>query len=347
MNAKQVINGIKRVIGVNLETQKLEDGVTVVEADAFEAGYDVFIVMDEERVPLAVGSYTMENGKTLVVETEGVIADVVNGDAEATPDAVADQEMADAEDKPKMIVESKIKETYFSKEMKKTNLEDVTPAEADATVDAVEAVQEEIMAETAEIINELTPDEVTEADSAEMAVAVVEAVVETIEEMPEETAMSFMKKKKKYGKAKMEEAEAEVVAEAEKEIVEAVAEVVNAETPDEVTPEVAEEIAEVVTEAVQEMVADAPEELKATLFKVQKKKESKLSANNKDRVAKAKAKIAKLSKKSKVKADLGKKPATSKIAHNPHKATGKKETFRYAQNAKPDAMSRVMSKMFK
>jgi hypothetical protein len=342
MNAKQIINGIKRVIGVELETAKLDDEVTIIEADVFEAGYDVFIVMDEERVPLAVGSYTLENGKTLVVETEGVIASISNGEVEA--EKPEETEMAD--DKPKMIVESKIKETYFNKDMKKTNLMDeVTPAEADAVVDSVEAVEEEILGETAEIINELTPEAVTEADASEMAVAVVEAVKEVVEELPEETAMSFMTKKRKYGKRKMEEAEAEVVAEAEAQIVEAVAEVVNAETPEEVTPEIATEIAEVVTEAVQEMVADAPEELKSQMFKTQKKVESKLSKANQDRVAKAKAKIEKLSKQTAKKEKFAKKPATAKIKHNPHRKADKPQ-MKLASNQPQSMVDRVLSKMY-
>lgn len=341
MNAKSVINGIKRVIGVELETAKLDDEVTIIEADSFEAGYDVFIVMDEERVPLAVGSYTLENGKTLVVETEGVIASISNGEVEA--EKPEETEMAD--DKPKMIVESKIKETYFNKDMKKRNFEEVTPDEAEAVVDSVEAVEEEILGETAEIINELTPDAVTEADASEMAVAVVEAVKEVVEELPEETAMSFMTKKRKYGKRKMEEAEAEVVAEAEAQIVEAVAEVVNAETPDEVTPEIATEIAEVVTEAVQEMVADAPEELKSQMFKTQKKVESKLSKANQDRVAKAKAKIEKLSKQTAKKEKFAKKPATAKIKHNPHRKADKPQ-MKLASNQPQTMVDRVLSKMY-
>lgn len=349
MNAKQIINKVKHIVGINLETAKLADEVTVIEADAFEAGYDVFIIMDEERVPLQPGSYEMENGSILLVETEGMIASVTNGsEAPEAPEApVEDQDLSNAEDKPKMIVDTKIKETYFNKNMKKSNLEEITPAEADAVIENVEAVEEEILGETAEIIAELTPEAVTEADASEMAVAVVNAVKETIEEMPEEVAMAFMTKKRKYGKKKMSEEEANIVAEAEAEIITAVAEVVNVETPDEVTAEEVEIIAEAVTEAVQDMIADAPEELKSQLLKkTEPKKESKLSKVNKDRVAKAKEKMEKLSKKKTAKKKFSKKPATSKIKHNPHKATVKHEPLKMASKGKPSAMDRVMSKMF-
>ena len=343
MTAKEILNKVKHIIGVSLETTKLLDGVTTIEADAFEAGYDVFIIMDEERVPLAVGSYELENGDTLVVQTEGVIASISNGSEAEAP--VEEENLSGSEDKPKMIVESKIKETYFRKDMKKRLFEEVSPEEADAVVANVEAVEEEILGETADIIAELTPEAVSEADASEMAVAVVEAVKETIADMPEEVAMAFMTKKRKYGKQKMSEAEAEVVAEAEAEIVEAVAEVVNAETPEEVTPEVAQEIASVVTEAVQEMIADAPEELKSQLLK-KHKKQSKLSKANRERVELAKAKIAKMSKVSKAKQKFAKAPATNRISYNPHKATKKVETMRMASQKPEDTMSKVLSKMF-
>jgi phosphoglycolate phosphatase-like HAD superfamily hydrolase len=46
-----------------LATMKLMDGVTVLEADAFEAGMEVFIVTeDEQRVALPVGEYELEDG---------------------------------------------------------------------------------------------------------------------------------------------------------------------------------------------------------------------------------------------------------------------------------------------
>jgi len=47
-----VINEIKTLLGmeVKLAQMKLKDGVTVIEADAFEAEQAVFIVNGEERI---------------------------------------------------------------------------------------------------------------------------------------------------------------------------------------------------------------------------------------------------------------------------------------------------------
>ena len=54
----------------------LEDGETVIEADVLEAGQAVFIVSDDERIPLPVGEYTTADGQTIVVTEEGMISEV-------------------------------------------------------------------------------------------------------------------------------------------------------------------------------------------------------------------------------------------------------------------------------
>ena len=72
-----MINKIKTLldIPVKLEERKLENG-TVVEAEAFEKGREIFIKTDDEKVAMPVGEYILESGELIVVEEEGVIADV-------------------------------------------------------------------------------------------------------------------------------------------------------------------------------------------------------------------------------------------------------------------------------
>lgn len=60
---------------VELATMQLENGTTV-EAEAFEAGNEVFIVTEDEKVALPVGTYDLEDARELVVEEEGVIASI-------------------------------------------------------------------------------------------------------------------------------------------------------------------------------------------------------------------------------------------------------------------------------
>ena len=57
------------------EQQKLENG-TLLEAEKFEKEEPVFIVTEDERVPLPVGDYEMENGDKLIVVDEGVIGSI-------------------------------------------------------------------------------------------------------------------------------------------------------------------------------------------------------------------------------------------------------------------------------
>jgi hypothetical protein len=75
---------------VKLEQVALDNG-TVIEADALEAGAPVFVVSDEDRVPLPAGDYKLEDGRTLVVAEEGVIESI--GEAEAAEDAATEEDM--------------------------------------------------------------------------------------------------------------------------------------------------------------------------------------------------------------------------------------------------------------
>ena len=331
MKATEVLNKIKTALSmkVNLETAKLADGVTVIEAETFAPENEVFIVMEEDRVPLAPGEYEMEDGRVMVVEIEGIISQIGEKAEDVVDEEVVEEDLK-KDDKPKTIVETKVKETYFEEE---------TPAEVAETV---EAVEEEVLGEVSAIIEDLTPDAVSEADASEMAVAVVAAITETLEEMPEELKAKYMNKRKKYGKNKLTEDEAATIQDAEAEIVAAVMDVVSAETPEEVTPEIAETIAEVVTEAVQEIIADAPEELKKQVFK--KTKLSKVKSKNKKRIDLAKEKIEKLHK---LNATKKAKTTAKPLRHNPEKTTAKKVDFKISSKRPQNSLDRVMSKLYK
>lgn len=127
MNEKKILNKVRTLLGmeVKLEQMKLTDGVSVLEADAFEAGNEVFIVTeDEQKIPLPVGEYELEDMRILVVLEEGMIADIreaaepeVEVEVEE-PEAeapVMEEEMAAEVSSPKKTIESIIKETFFSK----------------------------------------------------------------------------------------------------------------------------------------------------------------------------------------------------------------------------------------
>ena len=77
MKNQEMLNKIKTLLNleVKLEEMKLENG-TIVEADKFEKGSEIFIKTDDEKVAMPVGEYILEDGKLLVVEEEGIIADM-------------------------------------------------------------------------------------------------------------------------------------------------------------------------------------------------------------------------------------------------------------------------------
>lgn len=100
MKSNNVIEKIKDVLNLNeevkLEQAKLDNG-TVIEADAFESGNEVFIVTEDEKVALPIGSYTLEDGRELVIEEEGIIKEVksMEEEVEEAPEVEVEVEAAD------------------------------------------------------------------------------------------------------------------------------------------------------------------------------------------------------------------------------------------------------------
>ena len=107
---------------VKLESMKLENGTTI-EAEAFEANQEVFIVTEEdEKIALPVGEYTLEDGRILVVAEEGIIAEVREGgeeeEAPATEEVVEEVEQAEEEPKEEMSYATKEELSAAVEEMK-------------------------------------------------------------------------------------------------------------------------------------------------------------------------------------------------------------------------------------
>jgi hypothetical protein len=121
---KNVINQIKELLGmeVKLGTMKLSDGVTVLEAEMFEAGAEVFILAEDQKIALPVGEYELEDSRILVVMEEGIISEIKEMEAEEEmpieePQAEVEVEVEAEAEAPKEIkktVESIVKETFFS-----------------------------------------------------------------------------------------------------------------------------------------------------------------------------------------------------------------------------------------
>ena len=109
------------VLDTKLEDQVLADGMTTIQADMFEAGENVFIVVtDAEPVPLPVGEYELADGKILVVKEEGVIGSIVEAlpteenTEEAETEVPVEAEKTPEQAKVKKIVRSQVEEQHFS-----------------------------------------------------------------------------------------------------------------------------------------------------------------------------------------------------------------------------------------
>jgi len=120
-----VLNQIKNLLGmeVKLEQRKMADGVTLIEADAFEMDNEVFVITeDEQKIPVPVGEYEMEDGMIMSVVEEGIIANYMKAPAtEEEEVAVAEEEVVEEEVEakatktaPKKTIESIVKESFFS-----------------------------------------------------------------------------------------------------------------------------------------------------------------------------------------------------------------------------------------
>ena len=115
------LTGVKtESLDTKLEDQVLPDGITTIQADAFEPGQNVFIVVpDAEPVPLPVDEYELEDGKILVVKEEGIIDSIVEATEENTEEPKEEEIPVEAEKTPeqakvKKIVRSQVEEQHFS-----------------------------------------------------------------------------------------------------------------------------------------------------------------------------------------------------------------------------------------
>jgi len=108
MNTNDMIEKIKNVLNlseeVKLEQMKLENG-TVLEAESFEAGKEVFIVTEDEKVAVPVGEYELEDGKMIVIAEEGIISEIK--DAEAAEEEVEEVEAEEEKKEEEMAYATK------------------------------------------------------------------------------------------------------------------------------------------------------------------------------------------------------------------------------------------------
>lgn len=152
MNAeKTLLNKARTLLGiqVKLEQMKLDNGA-VLEAEVFEAGAEIFVVADEERVAVPVGEYEAE-GKTIVVSEEGVIGEIKEASAEEEAPAETEAEQVEEEElstenaSPKKIVKSISEEMFFSEiEKLRTEINELKLSKTEVVAEEVVVEEEKV-----------------------------------------------------------------------------------------------------------------------------------------------------------------------------------------------------------
>ena len=127
MKATEILSKIKTYLGedmadivenveqdqevkVELAQAKLENG-TVLEAEAFESGKEVFILTDDEKVAVPVGEYQMEDGQILVVKEEGLIGEIKKAEAKEEEEVEASDDQVEEQ-----LEEEEVEAKYATKE---------------------------------------------------------------------------------------------------------------------------------------------------------------------------------------------------------------------------------------
>lgn len=163
-----MLNQVKTLLGVEvkLEQMKLENG-TVLEADKFEGGNEIFIVTEDERVALPIGEYVLEDGQTLVIEEEGIIKEMKSENEEAKEEEVEAEIEVEAEEEEKeemgYATKEELAEVKSMIEEIKAMLEPKEEMSEEPKEELKEEVKEEVeLSEVAqEVVNEI-PTEVAQ-----------------------------------------------------------------------------------------------------------------------------------------------------------------------------------------
>jgi len=189
MKSSEMINNIKTLLNieVKLEEMKLENG-TVVEAESFEKGKEIFIKTDDERVAMPVGEYLLEDGRLVVVEEEGIIADVreVSDEVPAKENEEGEEITSDLEEEKEEMAYATKEELSSAVEEMKSMIEEikamVSPKEemSDDDEELSANIKEELSAPAAEPIKHSPEAESTQVEQKVFAQSKVRTTLDRV-----------------------------------------------------------------------------------------------------------------------------------------------------------------------
>jgi hypothetical protein len=157
MNLETIVNAIKEgfasiklsneteqieAVEIIMETMMLKDGVTILEAESFEAEQPVFIVAENgDKVPAPIGEHELEDGRILVITEEGKIAEI--------KDAIAEEETPEVESEDvEMSTEEMIKAIVTNMSLEVSKQIESIRTELSAQIAEVKTNQVEVKAST-------------------------------------------------------------------------------------------------------------------------------------------------------------------------------------------------------
>ena len=182
LNKARVLLGLE----VKLEQMKLDNGA-ILEAEVFEAGAEIFVVADDERVAVPVGEYEVEGGMIIVVSEEGIIGEIKEvgaeeeAPAEVTEEVVEEEELSTETASPKKIVKSISEEMFFS-EIEKLRTE----------INELKLSKTEVVAE--EVV-ELSEVKEVKEDKVELSAEEVEGITHTPENLSDKKELNLYSQK--------------------------------------------------------------------------------------------------------------------------------------------------------
>lgn len=115
----EVVEKETKEVKDKFEEVTLIDGTTVLNINpAIEPDATVTVMVEGEEAPAPVGEWELTDGRIIVIEVEGIVAEVKEVTEEEVPaeDAPVDEELnkdADANQKVRKVIESIVKESVF------------------------------------------------------------------------------------------------------------------------------------------------------------------------------------------------------------------------------------------
>ena len=157
---------VQEEVKVEMANMRLANGV-LLEAESFEAGQNVFLVgEDDEKVAAPVGEHELEDGRVMIVEEEGVIAEI----REAVAEAASEEEVE--------VEQSADEEAPVQEEMAEEEMNYVTKEEFGAAIDELKSMIQDMGKDKEEMSVEEPTEVEMSIDEAPAAKKVAAAPVE-------------------------------------------------------------------------------------------------------------------------------------------------------------------------